>query len=118
MCRQRTRTRAERPGALASPSVNDALEVGRVEECGRASNARAMTDAELLDWLAGLVEAHADRTIGAGAPGARLLRVSLSRPMHDRGDRHHRVLTARYRVDGAIRERRIWLKFLNGGRTR
>jgi len=96
--------------------VNDALRVRPTRE-GTVSTTEPVTGAGLLDWLAGLVEAHAERTIGPDAADARLLRVSLSRPMHHRGDRHHRVLTAYYRAGGAVRERRIWLKFLHDGRT-
>lgn len=97
--------------------MNEALRVRPTRE-GAVSTTEPVTGAGLLDWLAGLVEAHAERTIGPDAADARLLRVSLSRPMHHRGDRHHRVLTAYYRAGGAVRERRIWLKFLSGGRTR
>lgn len=76
------------------------------------------SDAELIPELRDLVRDNAERLFGLAPDELRLERLRLSRPLHRRAQRHHRMLTVRWSAAGDPREKRIWLKFVTFVRDR
>jgi Phosphotransferase enzyme family len=76
------------------------------------------SDVELVPELRELVRDNAERLFGLAPDELRLERLTLSRPLHRRAQRHHRMLTVRWSAAGDLREKRIWLKFVTYVRDR
>jgi hypothetical protein len=78
----------------------------------------ARSEADLLSALRELVQENAESVLGLPAEQLELERLSLSRPLRRKHNRHHRALSVRYRSTGGRREMRIWLKFVTYVRSR
>jgi phosphotransferase family enzyme len=70
------------------------------------------SEGELLSSLHSLVSDNAEGLFAAWADDVRVEHLKLSKELHRRETRHHRVLAIRYSVGAETREQRVWLKFL------
>lgn len=65
-------------------------------------------------WVKELLHENRRSVFGEDSDTLRIFHLSLSRRLHQRGDRYHRILTVRYGKNGRVYVKKVWLKFRKG----
>jgi hypothetical protein len=64
-----------------------------------------------LESLKRLLSENQGRIFENDDNGFRIIRLSLSRPLHRREDRYHQILNVTYASDSGLFQKKLWLKF-------
>lgn len=68
---------------------------------------------DLLRWLRDVISQNRRSIFGDTHNGFRIMQLSITRPLHRKHDRYHRILKVKYSTNKGMYEKKIWLKFRN-----
>jgi len=74
----------------------------------------AKSEIESHERIRELFQQNVQSVFGSTMGDARVTQVAVSRPLHLRRDRSHRILTIKYVRGGSIHTKKLWLKFRQG----